>query len=119
VARKAEEEAKRNLAEVQAKEQQRLEAQRKEEKARQELAEAYARLQATNGELSDALKQARIAQWRAKVSKKNADKNAETAKEAELRALRYAEDLRKKQEKDKERIALLESKLGGIIKVLE
>jgi serine/threonine protein kinase len=119
VARKAEEVAKQNLAEAQAKEKQRQEAQLKEAKARQELAEAYEQQKRTNAELSAALKQARVAQWRAKLAKKNADENADAARRAEAQALRTAEELRKKQEKDKERIEILERQLGGIERELK
>jgi serine/threonine protein kinase len=119
VARKAEEEAKQRLADVQTKEQQRQEAQQKAEKARAELASAYSQLQQTNSELAEALRQARFAQWRAKVAKKNSDKSAEAARKAEQEALDAAEQLRKRQEKDKERILLLEKQIGSVAKKLE
>jgi serine/threonine protein kinase len=119
LARKAAEEAKQRLAQVQAKEEERRLAQLAAVRAKEDLVAAYAQLQKTNQELSDALDEAQRAQQRVKLAKKHADLNAEAARRAEMEALRAAEQLRRRQEKDKERIAFLEEQLGSIVPKLE
>jgi hypothetical protein len=112
VARRAEAEARQHLADVQSKEQQRQEALRKEESAQGNLSAAYAQLQQTNRELTKALEEERLAQQRA-------DLNAAEARRSAAEAQRASEALRKKQEKDKERIAFLEKQLGTLAKELK
>jgi len=119
VARKAEEEARQRLAEVHAKEIERQRALKDETLARKKLAEAYEQLQQTNAELVDALEDARLAQLRTKKATKNAVLSAEASRRAEREALRVAELLRQRQEKDRERILLLEQQLGSVVKRLE
>ncbi len=96
VARKAEAEAKENLAQAKAKELQRKEAQARVEKAKEELAQ-------TNDELVLALKRAKYMQWLSKRAQKSATQNAEAARLAEEKALKAAEELKKKMEEERER----------------
>jgi serine/threonine protein kinase/uncharacterized membrane protein len=118
-AREAETQVRQHLAQVQAKEQERLEALKKAEKARQELAEAYTQLQRTNDEVNAALERAREAQKRAKFAKRRADKSALAARLAEERALSAAQRLEQKLKEERERVEFLEKQLGELVLVLE
>jgi eukaryotic-like serine/threonine-protein kinase len=115
VARRAEEEAKQNLAEVQAKELERQKAQQEAEAANAQVALTNDELQSKNEELMLALRRARIAQWRARNEKKNAEQNAVAARQAQQDAIRAAKQLQDLLRREQDRVQRLQSQLGSPI----
>lgn len=125
-ASKAAEDAKRRLAEVEAKDKQLRDALRAEEKARKELMGAYAQLQDTNAQLMKALNEVSEAQKRARSASELATHNEAAARRAEMvarkaeqEALQTAEQLRREQEEAWVRIGFLEQQIGSIGQSLE
>ncbi|MDC0713223.1 protein kinase [Stigmatella sp. ncwal1] len=114
-ARGAEAEAKQRLAEVQAKELERQKAQQEAETANAQVAFTNNELQSKNAELEGALRKAKIAQWRARTAKKNAEQNAVTAREAQQDAIRAAKELQALLRREQERVQRLQSQLGSPI----
>jgi serine/threonine protein kinase len=110
---RAEEEARRSLHDLQAKEQQRQEALSKMEKARQELLAAYRQLEQSNGKLREALDTTQEAERRAKAAKVRAVKSAFKERQAKESANRALNQLELELRKGKERIEFLEQ-LGEI-----
>ncbi|SEU24208.1 serine/threonine-protein kinase [Stigmatella erecta] len=115
LARGAEAEAKQRLAEVQAKELERQKAQQQAEAANAQVAFANNELQSKNQELVEALRRAKMAQWRARTAKKNAEQNAVTAREAQQDALRAARELQALLRREQDRVQRLQSQLGSPI----
>ncbi len=114
-ARTAEAEAKQRLAEVQAKELERQRAQQEAEEANAQVAMANDELQRKNQELIRTLRRARYAQWRARREKKNAEKSAVAARQAQTEALRAAEQLQSLLRREQDRVQRLQSQLGSPI----
>ncbi|WNG40769.1 protein kinase [Archangium violaceum] len=112
IARNAETEAKQRLAEVQAKELERLREQQAKEKAMEQVELTNNALLNKNGELESALKRAKELQKRARLAWLRAQKSAEEAYQAQRQ---LEESLRREQE----RAARAEQQIGVIIKELD
>jgi serine/threonine protein kinase len=113
LARKAEAEAIQRLAEVQAKELERQRAQREAENANAQVALTNSELQNKNEELMLALRRAKYASWRAKTEKKNAEQNAQAARQAQQDAIRAAKQLQDLLSREQERVTRLQTQLGS------
>ncbi|HEY0095053.1 MAG TPA: AAA family ATPase, partial [Archangium sp.] len=119
-ARTAEAEAKQRLAEVQAKELERLKAQQAAEAANAQVALTNDELLRKNDELLSALDRAQEAQTRAKSAKYRAEQSAVTARQAKEQAIRAAEELAQLLRREQERVQRLQSQLGSpVVEVLK